>query len=95
MEAPLYPPAKGYKPPHRLPRVLSTKETPIAVLQAIPRAWEIVTTEIPMVERRIGGEQIRPHLGNFSFESLLVFGVVRREELERLDARLKDLGEFD
>ncbi|MGO4170344.1 hypothetical protein AB4Z00_25505 [Novosphingobium sp. YAF33] len=45
------------------------------------------------MDRRIGNEMIKPHLGNFSLESLLVFGVVQREPLARIDAELARLGE--
>ncbi|GGB85847.1 hypothetical protein GCM10011494_00140 [Novosphingobium endophyticum] len=94
MDAPLYPPAKAYEPPRRLPRVLSTRDTPVAILKSVPAAWAIVVKEIPSIDRRTGGEQIKPHLGNFSLESLLVFGVVQRDAIERIDAQLKALGEF-
>ena len=50
--------------------------------------------EIPSIDRRTGGEQIKPHLGNFSLESLIVFGVVQRDAIERVDTQLKALGEF-
>jgi hypothetical protein len=93
LDAPLYPPAKAYDPPRRLARILSSRETPIAILQSNPAAWEIVNKHIPGMDRRIGNEMIKPHLGNFSLESLLVFGVVRREPLARIDAELAELGE--
>lgn len=93
MEAPLYPAATAFIAPKRVPRFLSTKETAIADLQAISEAWAIVTAEIPNVEARIGNDMIKPHLGNFSFQSLIQFGVVKSEALARIDERLKSLGE--
>lgn len=93
MDAPLYPPAVAFVQPKRLPEVLSSRETPIAVLKSIPAAWAIVNKEIPGMERRVGGDQIRPHLGNFSLESLLPFGVVSRDAFERIDVQLRALGE--
>jgi len=93
LDAPLYLPAKSYDPPRRLARVLSSRDTPIAILQANSAAWAIVNKEIPGMDRRIGNEMIKPHLGNFSLESLLVFGVVQREPLARIDAELAKLGE--
>ena len=93
MDAPLYPPAKTYVAPRRLPRVLSSRDTPIAVLQAIPAAWAIVNKEIPGMDRRIGNEQLKVHLGNFSLASLLVFGVVQPKPLKLIDEQLKALGE--
>lgn len=93
MEAPVYLPASAFEAPRRLPRLLTVRDTPIAVLKRIPAAWAMVEKEIPGVERRIGSEQLRPHLQNFSFESLVVFGVVTREALDRLDRALTALGE--
>lgn len=93
MDAPLYPPASAFVQPQRLPQSLSSRETPIAVLKSIPAAWAIVNKEIPGMDRRVGGDQIRPHLGNFSLESLLPFGVVPREAIERIDRQLAALGE--
>jgi hypothetical protein len=79
--------------PERVPQPLSTRETPLTLLQSIPAAWAIVNKEISGMERRVGGEQIRPHLGNFSLQSLLPFGIVQREALERIDQQLSALGE--
>ena len=92
MDAPLYPPAVAFVPPQRLPQRLSVAETPITTLKANPAAWAIVNKEIPGMDRRVGGDQIRPHLGNFSLESLLPFGIVQRDALDRIDAQLRALG---
>ena len=92
MDAPLYPPATAYVQPVRVPRKLDTKDTPIADLRAIPAAWAIVLKEIPTVEQRIGNEQLKPHLGNFSFRSLTQFGVVKTDDLDRIDVQLAALG---
>lgn len=93
MDAPLYPPARAFVMPRRLPGLLDTKDTAIADLKAIPQAWAIVKAEIPNVEARVGNEMIKPHLGNFSFRSLLQFGVVKSDALDRIDQKLKALGE--
>ena len=92
MDAPLYPPASTFEQPVRVARMLSTKDTAIADLKAIPAAWAMVLTEIPNIEGRIGSPMLKPHLGNFSFRSLLQFGVVKPDALDRLDARLQTLG---
>ncbi|WP_313437121.1 hypothetical protein [Novosphingobium sp.] len=84
---------EGLRSAAQLARILSSRETPIAILQSNPAAWEIVNKHIPGMDRRIGNEMIKPHLGNFSLESLLVFGVVQREPLARIDAELAKLGE--
>lgn len=93
MDAPLYPPAARFVPPRRLPQRLSAAETPIATLKTIPAAWAIVEKEIPGMDRRIGNPMLAVHLGNFSLESLLPFGVVPRDALDRIDAQLRALGE--
>lgn len=93
MDAPLYPPARRFDRPRRLPRPLTTSDTAIADLKAIPEAWAVVLGEIPNVESRIGNEMLKPHLGNFSFRSLLQFGVVREDALDRIDEKLKLLGD--
>ena len=91
MDAPLYPPAIAFVQPRRLPQSLSAYDTPISVLKTVPAAWEIVNQEIPGMDRRVGGAQIKPHLGNFSLESLLPFGVVSREAVDRIDRKLRAL----
>lgn len=88
MEAPLYPPAATFITPKRVRQRLSTRETPLTVLKANEAAWNIVNKEIPGMDRRVGGPQIRPHLGNFSLESLLPFGIVPRDALGRIDKQL-------
>ena len=35
---------------------------------------------------------LKPHLGNFSFRSLLQFGAVKPDALDRLDVQLRALG---
>jgi hypothetical protein len=92
MDAPLYPPAQRFERPRRLPRPLTTQETAVSELKAVPEAWAIVLGEIPKVEGRIGNDMLKPHLGNFSFRSLVQFGVVRADELDRIDEKLKLLG---
>ncbi len=94
MRAPVYPPARAYASPERLPRTLSVRDTPVSVLKAIPEAWAIVIKGLPSIDRRTSSEQIRPHLGNFSLASLLVFGVVPRDVLDRIDPQLQALGKY-
>ena len=93
MDAPTYPAAASFVQPQRLAQPLSTYATSIATLQANPAAWAIVKKEIPNVEARISNEQLKPHLGNFSFRSVLQFGIVQAEALDRIDPQLRALGE--
>ena len=92
MDAPLYPPASAFEQPVRAPRHLSTQDTAIADLKAIPAAWAIVLKEAPNIEARIGSEMIKPHLGNFSFRSLVQFGIVKTDILDRIDTQFQALG---
>jgi hypothetical protein len=90
MDAPLYPPATAFVQPERVPQPLSVRETPIAVLKANPGAWAIVIKEIPSLDRTVTGG-LKPHLGNFSLESLLPFRIVQRDVLERIDQQFRTL----
>jgi len=92
MDAPLYPPATAFVQPVRVARPLSTKDTSINDLMAIPAAWAIVVKEIPTVRQRISSEQMKPHLGNFAFRDLIQFGVFKGADLDRIDPQLKALG---
>jgi hypothetical protein len=92
VDAPLYPPARVFVQPQRIAQPLSAYETPISVLKTFAAAWAIVNKEIPGMDRRVGGDQIRPHLGNFSLESLMPFGIVPREAIERVEQQLRALG---
>lgn len=88
MDAPLYLPAATFIQPQRILQPLSSAETPITALQANGAAWAVVEKEILGIDQRIGGDQIRPHLGNFSLASLLPFGIVQCDALERIDQQL-------
>ena len=92
MDAPVYPPASHFVQPLRLARILNTKDTAIADLQAIPAAWAIVLEESPSVRMLVNTPMLKPHLGNFSFQSLVQFGAVKADALARIDARLRMLG---
>lgn len=92
MDAPLYPAAVAFELPVRVPCGLSTKDTSVADLKAIPAAWAVILKELPRIEALFGNEMLKPHLGNFSFRSLLQFGVVQPEALDRIDKHLRVLG---
>ena len=91
MDAPLYPPATAFEKPHRLPQRISTKDTAVADIQANPQAWAMVLKVIPNIEAMIGSPMLRPHLGNFSFRSLIQFGIVKADVLDRIDEEFKTL----
>ena len=95
MDAPLYPPASRFEQPVRIARTVSTGNTPIAELMKISAAWAIVVKEVPNIEGRLNVESLKPHLGNFSLRSLVQFGFAKPEQLDRVDAQLKALGEVE
>ena len=95
MDAPLYPPARAFEAPVRLPRILNTTDAAVYDLKAVPAAWAIVLKELPGIESRFVGE-LEPHLYALSFRSLLQFGPrneVQADALDRIDAQLRALGE--
>lgn len=91
MDAPLYPPSTAFEQPAILPYTLNTGSTSIATLLANPAAKAILIAEIPAMEQRIGSEQIKPHLDNFSPRSLVQFGLFKATDLDRVDAQLRAL----
>lgn len=88
MDAPLYPPASAFEQPIRIPRQISLTNASIAELQQIPAAWALVVKAIPYIDMLIGSEQLKVHLGNFSFYSLVPFGLVQPAMLDQLNAQL-------
>jgi hypothetical protein len=94
MDAPLYPPARAYVRPERVAYRVSTRNTPIAELMKITKAWAVIVKEVPNVEARLNVPQLKPHLGNFSLRSLVQFGFATPEQLDRADAQLTALGEL-
>lgn len=91
MDAPLYPPSTAFEQPAILPHSLSTKTSSIAALLANPAAKAILMKEVPGFEQRIGSEQIKPHLDNFSPRSLVQFGMFKAPDLDRVDTQLSTL----
>jgi hypothetical protein len=91
MDAPLYPPSSAFEQPAILPHKLSTTTTSIAALLADPAAKAILTREIPHLEQRIGNDQLKPHLDNFSPRSLVQFGIFKAADLDRVDTQLNAL----
>ena len=91
MDAPLYPPSQAYERPVVVPHRMDTKTTSIAALLADPAARAIILREIPTFESRVGNEQLKPHLYNFSPRSLVQFGVFQAEALDRVDRQLAAL----
>ena len=91
MDAPLYPPSQAYERPVVVPHRMDTATTSIAALLADPAARAIILREIPTFESRVGNEQLKPHLYNFSPRSLVQFGVFRAEALDRVDRQLAAL----
>lgn len=93
MDAPTYFPATVYVAPERLPSKLSAYYTPISMVQANPAAWKIATRVIPLAAMIVNADSMRPHLGNFSFQSLIDFGVATPESVKRLETEFRAYGE--
>ena len=91
MDAPLYPPSQAYEQPSVVPHRMDTNTTSIAALLADPAAKAIIIAEIPTFMARIGNEQLKPHLYNFSPRSLVQFGVFKADALDRVDQQLGTL----
>jgi len=91
MDAPLYPPSAAYEAPVRVPYAVTTANTSIKQLLADPATKAILLQEIPGFEGRIGNEQLKPHLDNFSPRSLVQFGLFKADALDRVDAQLRAL----
>lgn len=94
MDASFYPPAELYVRPERVAYRVNTRNTPIAELMKIPRAWAVVVKEVPGIEARLSVPMLKPHLGNFSLRSLVQFGFSSNEQLDRIDAQLQGLGDI-
>lgn len=91
MDAPIYPPSSAYEVPMRVPYARTTANTSIQRLLADPAAKAILQKEVPGLEGRIGNEQLKPHLDNFSPRSLVQFGMFKADALDRVDAQLRAL----
>jgi len=91
MDAPLYPPSQAYEQPAVVPHRMDTNATSIGALLADPATKAIVIAEIPNFMGRIGNEQLKPHLYNFSPRSLVQFGVFKADALDRVDRQLATL----
>ena len=89
MDAPTYPPATEYRQPAVVPQPVNTRTTSIADLMAIPAARTILTEEVPGFDRMASAGPLRPHLGNMSLRSLVVFGAFQTAQLDRVDVRLR------
>ncbi len=94
MDAPLYQPAIRFEAPVRVARAVNTRNTPIADLVKIPAAWAIIVKEMPDINTQLDNEMLKPHLGNFSFRSLVQFGFAKPADLDRIDEKLSALGEI-
>jgi hypothetical protein len=91
LDAPLYPPSQAYEQPAIVPHRMDTNTSSIAALLAYPVARAIVIAEIPNFMGRIGNEQLKPHLFNFSPRSLVQFGLFKADALDRIDQQLRAL----
>jgi hypothetical protein len=89
MDAPLYPPSVAYEAPQFIPEPMTTANSSFAQFLANPEALAILYSEAPAFKMMIGTPMLKPHLGNMSPGSMIAFGATTREQLDRIDARLK------
>jgi len=91
VDAPLYKPSRAFERPVVIAQPLNADTTPLAVLLAEPDARAILAREAPVVEQAVQGDALRPHLSNFSLRSLLPFGLITLDTLQRMDTQLQAL----
>lgn len=93
LEAPDYPPSARFDPPRVLPHRLSIYTSSIAELQAHPEAWAIIVKAMPVAVAISDVAALKPHLGNFSFPSLIQFGLFPLGDVDAMERQLQALEE--
>ena len=73
MEAPNYPPAAAFEQPVAEPYVLRLENLSLADLMRMPAAWDIVVKHLPALELITGSSMMKPHLGNFTVQTIQTF----------------------
>ena len=73
MEAPTYPPAAAYEQPIAEPYALRLENLSLADLMRMPAAWDIVVKHLPALELMTGSAMMKPHLGNFTVQTIQTF----------------------
>jgi hypothetical protein len=73
LDAPTYPPATRFEQPIATSSVISLESFSLAELMKMPAAWAIVVKHLPSLQRMVGTPMIKPHLGNFTVQSVQVF----------------------
>lgn len=92
MDAPTYPPAAAFEQPVAVPQTISLENFSLAELMKMPAAWEIVVKHLPSLEKMVGSPMIKPHLGNFTVQSVQTFvKTATPETLAAVDAELARL----
>lgn len=92
MEAPIYAPARAYRPPAPEPAELSISSVSLAELQSAPQAWAIVIKHVPAFASLVRTPVLKPHLENFQVESFITFGRLLDENTARaIDQELRAL----
>ncbi|MBU6206810.1 MAG: hypothetical protein KGQ42_03910 [Alphaproteobacteria bacterium] len=92
MDAQLYPPANHWVAPVRQPHILNTRDASIADLMALQDVWAMLLKEAPGIAMMTSTPMLKPHLGNMSLRDLVMFGAMKGDALDRVDARLRDMG---
>jgi hypothetical protein len=92
LDAPTYPPAAAFEQPIAVPQTISLENFSLAELMNLPDAWAIVVKHLPSLQRMVGTPMIKPHLGNFTVQSIQTFvKTATPETLAAVDAELARL----
>lgn len=91
MKAPTYRPSAAFEEPEKVPQRITTSNTSIAEFMSNPQARAALLSEVPQFEKSLASPQIQPHLGNLSPRTMMMFGNLKAETLDRVDKKLAEL----
>jgi len=73
MDTPTYPPAAAFEQPIAAPYILKLEDVSLSELMKMPVAWGIVLKHLPSLKMMTSSAMIKPHLGNFTVQSVQTF----------------------
>ena len=91
MDAPVYLPAAVFEQPAPAPFTLRSNMISLAELMKWPAAWAIVLKHAPSTKFMVGAAQMKPHLGNFTLDGLIAFGVFDQKTVDAISLELSTL----
>lgn len=90
-EAPIYPPARTFEAPVRIPYRLTAKAASFRLLMDHPAAWAIALKEVPVVAVMVKAPGLQPFLSNFSLQNAQEIGLTTQAAMDRVDKGLQAL----